>query len=155
LKQRCPWRRHRHGGQRCGSGSLFFYCRGAARQRQIFDHDGHLCNILDIAVANYGTNNIVVLFRLGDGIFLLGTLYSTGFRSQPFALATGDFNNDSRLDIAVVNYNSNNIGVFLANGTQPFGGVTTYLTGDESQPHAVAVNDLNNDGWSDVVVANF
>jgi hypothetical protein len=112
-------------------------------------------NLLDIAVANYGTNNIVVFFGLGDGSFLLGTLYSTGFRSQPFALATGDFNNDSRLDIAVVNSNSNNIGVFLGNGAQPFGGVTTYPTGDESQPHSVAVNDLNNDGWSDVVVANY
>ena len=61
-------------------------------------------NISDIAVANYGTNNIVVLFGFGDGTFLLGTAYSTGIGSQPYALAIGDFNNDARLDIAVANY---------------------------------------------------
>jgi streptogramin lyase len=67
----------------------------------------------------------------------------------------GDFNNDSRLDIAVANNLANNIGVFLSYGSQPFAGVTTYSTGDESQPHSVAVGDLNHDGWSDIVVANY
>jgi streptogramin lyase len=112
-------------------------------------------NISDIAVANSGTNNIVVLFGFGDGSFLLGTAYSTGTRSAPNALAIGDFNNDSRLDVAVVNYFSSNIGVFLGYGNQLFAGLTTYTTGIQSQPYSVATGDFNNDDRLDIVVANY
>lgn len=78
-------------------------------------------NKSDIAVVNEGTNSIVVPFGLGDGSFLLGTSYSIGTGSVPCALAIGDFNNDSRLDISVANNYANNIGVFLSYGNQPFG----------------------------------
>jgi hypothetical protein len=112
-------------------------------------------SISDIAVANYETSNIVVLFGFGDGTFLSGKAYSTGSGSAPNSLAVGDFNNDTRLDIVVANYLSNNIGVFLGSGHEPFAGVTVYTTGDGSQPDSVAVGDFNNDGWSDIVVANY
>ncbi|CAF3725702.1 unnamed protein product [Rotaria sordida] len=116
-----------------------------------FNYDGKL----DIAVANYGTNNIVVLFGFGDGSFLLGTAYQTGHGSAPYVLTTGDFNNDSRLDIAVVNEKSNNIDIFLGYGREPYAGVTSYWTGSGSQPYSIAIGDLNNDGRSDIVVANY
>jgi hypothetical protein len=113
-------------------------------------------NISDIAVANYGTKTIVVLFGLGDGSFLLGKLYSTGIASNPYALAIGDFNNDSRLDITVANSYANNIGIFLGhNISEPFAGMISYTTEFGSQPHSVAIGDLNNDGSSDIVVANY
>ena len=112
-------------------------------------------NISDIAVANYGTNNIVVLFGFGDGSFLLGSAYSTGSGSSPYALATGDFNKDGRLDIAVANSKSSTVGIFLGDDHQPFAGVTTYPVGDGSQPHSLALGDFNNDSWLDIVVANY
>ena len=112
-------------------------------------------NILDIAVANYGTNNIVVLFGFGDGSFLLGSAYSTGSGSLPFALASGDFNKDGRLDIAVANWKASTIGIFLGDDSQPFAGVTKYPIGDGSQPHSLALGDFNNDSWLDIVVANY
>jgi hypothetical protein len=110
---------------------------------------------LDIAVVNEGTDNIVVLFGFRDKTFLLGTAYSTGIRSFPYALAIGDLNNDGQLDIIVADRERNNIGVFFGYGSEPFAGVIPYTTGDESEPHSVAIGDLNNDGWSDIVVANY
>ncbi|CAF4701818.1 unnamed protein product [Rotaria sp. Silwood1] len=116
-----------------------------------FNNDG----ILDIAAANYGTNNIVILFGFGDGSFLLGTACRTGLGSSPYALAIGDFNNDSRLDIAVVNEKSNETNIFLGYGRELYAGVTSYNVGFGSQPYSVAIGDVNNDGRSDIVVANF
>ncbi|CAF3792437.1 unnamed protein product [Rotaria sp. Silwood1] len=116
-----------------------------------FNNDG----ILDLAVANYGTSGIVVLFGFGDGSFLLGTAYQTGLGSSPYALALGDFNNDSRLDVAVVNEKSNDVSIFLGYGREFYAGITSYSTGFGSQPHAVSIGDVNNDGLSDIVVANY
>ncbi|CAF1562361.1 unnamed protein product [Rotaria sp. Silwood1] len=111
--------------------------------------------ILDIAVSNYGTSDVAVLFGFGDGSFLLGTAYSAGMGSVPWSLAVADFNNDTRLDIAVAGTLLNTIVVLLGYGDEPFAGVTKYNTGDGSMPHSVAVADFNNDGWSDVIVANY
>lgn len=111
--------------------------------------------ILDIAVVNSGTNGIVVVFGLGDGKFLLGKEYSAGIGSFPAMLAIGDFNNDSRLDIAVTNHFSNSIGIFFGLDSEPYAIVTPYKTNAGSQPQSVAVSDLNNDHSLDIVVANY
>ncbi|CAF4396091.1 unnamed protein product [Rotaria sp. Silwood2] len=112
-------------------------------------------HILDIAVANYGTSGIVVLFGFGDGSFLLGTEYQTGVGSTPYAFAIGDFENDFRLDVAVANEKSNDISIFLGYDRELYAGITLYSTGLGSQPHSVAIGDLNEDGLSDIVVANY
>jgi predicted nucleotidyltransferase len=115
-----------------------------------FDNDTQL----DIAVANNGTDNIIVLLGSGFGTFSSQTNYSTGNGSQPCSIAIGDFNNDSIVDIAVANYGFNNIGVFLGHGDGTFSGQTTYSTGTDSQPDSVAVCDFNNDHRLDIAVAN-
>ena len=48
------------------------------------------------------------------------TTYSTGYFSFPSKLAVSDFNNDTHLDIAVANYGSDNIGIFLGYGNGIF-----------------------------------
>ena len=112
-------------------------------------------NNLDLAVTNFGNDNIRVLFGTGDGTFLLGRTYSTGNTSSPFALATGDFNNDNRLDIAVTSAASNNIRIFLGDGPELLGSMITYQIDEGSKPHSIAIGDVNNDGRQDIVLANY
>ncbi|HUO13476.1 MAG TPA: FG-GAP-like repeat-containing protein [Verrucomicrobiae bacterium] len=76
--------------------------------------------------------------------------YTTG--TLPFANAVGDFNNDGKLDVATVNYNSNNVSVLLGNGDGTFQAQTLYTVGTE--PSAITVGDFNNDGWLDIAVAD-
>ncbi len=115
-----------------------------------FNHD----NNLDIAAVNFGTSSIVVLFGVGDGTFLLGRPFLTGFGSQPFTLSIGDFNNDNQLDIAVTNNFANNLVIFLASRSEPFGSVSLYAIDAGSQSHSVVTGDLDNDGRSDSVLTN-
>ena len=112
-------------------------------------------NILDIAVVLQGIHSIVVLFGMGDGRFLLGTTYPTGIGSIPFMLATGYFNNDTRLDIAVSNHYTNNTLVFLGAGSEFLAGVQTYTINGGSQPYSLALADFNNDQQLDIVTANY
>ena len=74
-----------------------------------FNGDGHL----DLAIANYGMDNVGVLLGNGDGTFEAQTTFSTGLRSKPMCIALGDFNGDSQLDIAVTNSGSDQVGILL------------------------------------------
>ncbi|CAF4008605.1 unnamed protein product, partial [Rotaria sordida] len=122
-------------------------------------------SILDIAIVNYGTNQISLQFGLGDATFLPGDLYSTGSGSQPNTLAVGDFNRDGRLDIVVANPGSDTIDVAIANagtntilllygkGDGTFGDEELYPLGYNYRPYSVAVTDLNHDGFMDIIIA--
>jgi hypothetical protein len=61
----------------------------------------------------------------------------------------GDFNNDTRLDIVVANFDSNNIGVLLGYGNGSFANQTIYSMG--SAPQFVAIDDFNNDIFLDLI----
>jgi uncharacterized membrane protein len=116
-----------------------------------FDNDTRL----DVVVANNVTDNIMILFGSGYGTFNSHTSYSTGNGSYSCAVAVGDFNNDSRLDIVVANSGRNNVGIFLSNGAGIFSNQTTYSTGPDPQPYSVAVVDFDNDTVLDIAVANY
>jgi len=70
-------------------------------------------------------------------------------------LAVVDVNSDSKPDIIVTNYGTNNVGVFLNSGTGTFMAQTTYSTGTGSGPHFVAVVDVNSDNKPDIIVTNY
>ena len=116
-----------------------------------FNSDG----LLDVAVVNYRANNVGILLGQGKGRFSSPITYFTGSHSGPYALATGDLNNDGQLDIVVANYRADNVGVFFGYGSGMFSSQTTYSTGDGSHPSSVIIADLNNDGPLDVAVTNY
>jgi hypothetical protein len=118
-----------------------------------FNGDGKL----DVVVADYsrGYNGTVTLMLgNGDGTFQPGVSYSAGL--NPFAIVTGDFNNDGRLDVAVLDSSNSsgvaNVIIYLGNGK---GSLTLApsLTSSEF-PSAIATGDFNGDGNLDLVVAN-
>ena len=68
----------------------------------------------DVVVVNTGGDNVVILLGTGNGKLLTVQTLSTGTGSSPVEVAVGDFNRDNRLDVAVVNYNNNTVGLFIS-----------------------------------------
>ncbi|CAF1361149.1 unnamed protein product [Adineta steineri] len=83
-------------------------------------------------------------FKYQDEIYLT--------ERNPVALVMGDFNQDSYVDLAIANADSNSISILLGNGNATFQKQRTYSTGNRSNPQKLAVGDLNDDGLLDLVV---
>jgi hypothetical protein len=59
------------------------------------------------------------------------------------------------MDIGVANSGTHNIGIFLGYGNISFTSPEKYSTGSYASPYAVAAGDFNNDGYMDIIVANY
>jgi hypothetical protein len=127
----------------------------SSRPKYIAVEDFNNDTRLDVAVANYGTNNTMILLGSGYGTFSSEMIYSTGINSQPCCIAINDLNNDNQLDIVVANSDNDNVGVLLGNGNGTFSSQVTYSTGVKSQPSSVIIVDFNNDTRLDIAVANY
>jgi hypothetical protein len=77
--------------------------------------------------------------------------YPTG--DGPLYFALGDVNKDSKTDVVVPDFLSDDISVLLGDGAGGFGAPTSFAVGDK--PEQVALGDLNGDSNLDAVVANF
>jgi hypothetical protein len=114
-----------------------------------FNGDG----ILDLAVANAGSNDVTILRGNGDGTFT-ATATSPPTGTDPYSIAVGDFNGDGIPDLAVANVGSNDVTIFLGNGNGTFTATATSPpTG--TYPYSIAVGDFNGDGKTDLAVANY
>ena len=108
----------------------------------------------DIAVANFGKDNIGIFYGHGNGTFKNQTIHSTGAGSSPRSLAVGDFNKDTFIDIAVINRASEKLGIFFGQANGTFDPMVSYPTGNQSSPRICLVVDLNNDTYLDIVITN-
>ncbi len=97
---------------------------------------------LDIVVANNAVNNIAIFLGYGNGTFLTGMTYSTGSDSAPYMVAVGDFNSDHRSDIAVANFGSNSVGIFLGLGDGSFESQIVLSTAS-SRPLWINIGDFD------------
>lgn len=108
---------------------------------------------LDLAVANYGSSSVSVILGNGDGTFQGVINYPTMVQAR--SVAVSDLNGDGNPDLAVTGGSSGTgagVSVFLGIGDGTFQFRTDFPTG--RTPRFVSVADLNNNGASDLVVAN-
>ena len=66
---------------------------------------------MDLAIGNYMDNTVSILPGNGDGTFQSEIKYKTD--KIPICLVSGDLNNDKKLDLIVINNESNDLSVFL------------------------------------------
>jgi len=90
------------------------------------DFDGD--NNIDMAVGNFLTDNMSVLFNYGDGIYPTPKNYATDFCA--FAAAGGDFDASSGADLVVSNWSGKDITLFVNNGDSTFEAVVNLQTED-------------------------
>ncbi|MCD4796830.1 MAG: VCBS repeat-containing protein [Candidatus Cloacimonetes bacterium] len=68
----------------------------------------------DMAVANYGSNDVSIFMNNGDGTFGNAVNYSVGDYSR--FVYTADFDNDLDIDVAVANMGSDDVSILMNNG---------------------------------------
>ena len=106
----------------------------------------------DIVVTNADLvpGQVTLLFGNGDGTFKSGRNYPVGV--NPMGIVTGDFNCDTKQDIAVANSGSNNVQLLMGNGDATFTSGSILTT--DTNPVAVISADFNQDGVPDLATVN-
>jgi len=115
--------------------------------------------ILDLAVANSGTNDVTILLGSGDGTFRPLDPIEVG--SGPTSIVSAHFNDDNgdgqlndqdHLDLAVANAFSDEVAVLFGKGNGHFEDPERFSVG--KAPEAIAAFDIDGDGAIDLAVAN-
>jgi hypothetical protein len=119
-----------------------------------FNEDGHL----DLAVATTAGGVSVLLGQggpAGSVGFAQAVSYAAG--SNPTGVATGDFDEDGILDLAVANTTSNTVSILKGQGSSGVGNGTFAAAASFPAgpgPYRIVVGDFNEDGILDLAVAN-
>lgn len=115
------------------------------------DFDGD--NKADVAITNTSFSPLTsmsLFYGDGSGNLRFASVIPVG--SSPYAITSGDLNNDGHDDLVYTNIAHNTVSVLINNGSGGFGPPATFAVGAE--PRSVALGDLNGDQKLDLVTAN-
>ena len=120
-----------------------------------FNEDG----LADLAIIEYGgsgSGTLGIYLGEGNGKFRKSATYKLGLES--LSVAVGDFNGDGHLDVAALNEGAfgrkGSIMIFAGRGDGKFDtSPTSYKLGGD--PYSIAAEDLNGDGYPDLVAAEY
>ncbi len=115
-----------------------------------FNSDGNL----DLAIVTQTTSDVSILLGNGDATFTQATNSPFAVGKSPVAIATGDVNDDSHPDLAVVNQSDNTVSVLLGNGDGTFTAALNSPLATGQTPTAVTITDFNADGNPDIAVTD-
>ena len=122
---------------------------GTAITTGLFNGDG----FPDLAISNIDADNVSVFLGNGNGTFKAASLQNVG--SGPDGIVTGDWNGDSKIDIAVVDSSEIadlNVSLLFGNGDGTF--QNDVRTTAEVEPVTVADADFDGNGRLDLAVTN-
>src|SRR3989441_8722838 len=108
----------------------------------------------DILVTNGGSGNLSVYLGDGKGNFSQpnGSPFAAG--QNPTDIATGDFNGDGSIDVAIANHGVKLVTVLLGNGKGQFSlaSGSPFSVDSNPHPHGIAVADFNGDKKPDIAI---
>jgi hypothetical protein len=118
------------------------------------DGDGDL----DLACTDSTGNAVHVFLQTAPRVFATpGTTLGGGNTNGPAAIVAADFNADGRIDLACANQGGNTIAFFLQSPTGTFATGPSFTLGNGGliqSPCALAVADIDHDGYLDIAVAS-
>lgn len=133
---------------------------GGFLKARFYDADGFCQNLtaadlngdgmVDIIVVHY--LSISVLLNDGLGHFSAPTSFPTD-RENAIAAATGDFNRDGKIDVAVTIFYGNEVAIMLGNGQGDFTTSANFPAGES--PTSLVVEDFEGDGFLDLAISTY
>lgn len=144
-----------------GSGSIFFngavHLPSGTNPMAVSVGDLDADGRKDLAVANYGDNDVAVLKNMGSsGTITFTSPITFAVGTGPREVAIGDFDSDGLHDLAVPNGASSNVSVLRNSSTGPgtisFASAANLIT--EPGPIGITASDLDLDGDLDLATAN-
>lgn len=148
------------------TGSVMYF-NGTALTTKFVSKRGIAGTILAPLVASAQTANITVVNPAPGGGTSAPALFpvtasftpapvssDVNAGSNPLLIATGDFNGDGKLDMAVANGSTHSIQIMLGNGDGTFTTGSSFVVGSSptSVPTSIAVADFTEDGKLDIAV---
>ncbi len=114
-----------------------------------FNGDGRT----DLAVADFGLNEVSILMGNGDGTF--DSLPPISVPGGPVSLAAGDFTGNGIVDLAVADEDASTVTILLGNGDGTFNVLPPIpLANPYSFPDAIVAGNFTSNGIVDLAVAD-